>query len=97
MTNKWNKDIKLEDKLFNSVSKEMLEELVNEIPSLIKFMRKTDKSYSQIHKVRSYLIEREIATSIKEGRKTKTVLTPKGKTIVKSLIEFLEVLRANER
>ena len=98
MTDKLNKNIKLEDKLFTPVSKEMLEELsLNDIPSLIKFMYKTKKSYSQIHKIRDYLVAKEIAMVDKEGKGAKTTLTPKGREIAKSFMNFLEVLRKYDK
>ncbi len=94
----WNKDVKLEDKLFTPILKDMFEELAEnkKIPSMVEFMYKKQRSYSQIHKVRNYLTLKGIIEINKIGKDTVATLTPKGKKIVKAFAGFLETLRKNE-
>lgn len=95
----WNKDIRLEDKLFTPIMRDMFEELAENktIPSMVEFMYKKQRSYSQIHKVRNYLTLKGIIEINKKGKDTVATLTPKGKKIVKAFADFINVLRKNEK
>jgi len=99
MDKNWDKNIKLEEKLFSPILKEMFEELEKNktIPSMIDFMLKYKRSYSQIHKVRNYLALKGIIEINKQGKDTVTELTPKGKKVVKAFMKFLKVLRRNDK
>ena len=94
----WSKKAKLEDKLFSPILKILFEELAkkNEIPSLIQFMYATQHSYSQLHKVRKYLIAKKIVKITKIGKETKIQLTPRGKKIVTDFIKLLNTIRKSE-
>lgn len=95
----WNKDVRLEDKLFTPIMKDMFEELAENkvIPSMVEFMYKKQRSYSQIHKVRNYLTLKGIIEINKKGKDTVATLTPKGKKIVKAFADFINILRKNEK
>jgi len=95
----WNSEAKLEDKLFTPIIKDMLEELAKnkELPSMIEFMYKSKRAYSQIHKVRNYLALKKLVTINKEGKDTKTALTPEGEKIASAFLKFLKLVRKMDR
>lgn len=98
MDKNWDKNTKLEEKLFSPILKEMFEELEkNTIPSMIDFMLKYKRSYSQIHKVRNYLALKGIIEINKRGKDTITKLTPKGRKVVKAFMQFMKTLRRNDK
>lgn len=95
----WNDEVKLEDKLFTPILKEMFEELARNkvIPSMVEFMHNTKRAYSQIHKVRNYLALKGIIEIEKQGKDTIARMTPKGKRIVENFNKFLSVVRKEEK
>jgi len=95
----WNKEILLEDKLFTPILKDMFEELSDNkvIPSMVEFMYKKQRSYSQIHKVRNYLTLKGVIEINKQGKDTVATLTPKGKRLVKAFANFINILRKAEK
>ncbi len=99
MSDRWTSDIKLEDKLFTPIIRDIFAELGTnqKIQSMVEFHHKSQRSYSQIHKVRNYLMVKGIIEIVKEGKDTKMILTEKGKTVIEGFMQFLNTLRMNEQ
>jgi len=98
MSGDWGKENRLEDKLFTPIIKDVIVELAKskEVPTITEFMFRTHRAYSQIHKIRNYLALKGLVKIEKNGKDTKTKLTPKGEKVATALWKFIELINKVE-